>query len=234
MFDRHALTRCRCRSASSSTGSSPSGSNDGTGSATSSTSSSTPVGAIAGGVVGGVAGLAAIIGALFWWRRSRHRGTRAMREPFDGDKPGNGSHDNSINAPSMAYAVEPFVGHSSSSPMASPQFNGSQTTSAGLSGIQSTSTAPSSNGTQLRAVNDVSQAPTGYAAKLARMNAPPPPVTRTGTSSSAPLSPPASDFSQGTDAGSSAGHQDIPALVSRLVNDVLRERGDVPPEYEER
>ncbi|KZV68896.1 hypothetical protein PENSPDRAFT_686824 [Peniophora sp. CONT] len=219
-------------STTSSTGSSSSPSTTAAGSHSSSTSSSTPVGAIVGGVVGGVAAIAALIGAFFWWRRSRRQGGYVMREPFDGDKPNNSSYENSPNAPAVAYAVEPFVA-SSPGPMSSPQFNESHTT--GLSGIQSASTAPSSNSNQLRAVNAVPQAPTGYSSKLARMNAPPPPLPRgTSSPSAAPLTPPASDSSQGAEAGSNAQQQDIPTLVGRLVNDLLREHGTVPPQYEER
>ncbi|VDC01088.1 unnamed protein product [Peniophora sp. CBMAI 1063] len=225
-------------SSSSSSGSSPSGTS--APSQTSSTSSSTPVGAIAGGVVGGVAGLAALVGVVFLWRRRNQRQRdNSMREPFDGDKSGNASYEHSPNAPPVVYAVEPFLAnssgnHSFSAPMSSPQFNDSHTT--GLSGIQSTSTAPSSNGTQLRAVNDGNQAPAGYSSKLARMNAPPPPLPRGASSPSVTqVSPPASDSAQGADAGSSSAQsQDIPALVGRLVNDLLREHGSVPPQYEER
>ena len=160
-----------------------------------------------------------------------------MREPFDGDKYGNASYENSPNAPPVAYSVEPFMansstGHSASAPMSSPQYNESHTT--GLSGIQSTSTAPSSNSNQLRAVNVVSDAPAGYSSKLARMNAPPPLPRGASSPSVAQVSPPASESSPGADHGSGAQQQDIPALVGRLVNDLLREHGTVPPQYEER
>ncbi|KAJ7584085.1 hypothetical protein C8J56DRAFT_1028083 [Mycena floridula] len=62
----------------------------------------TPVGAIAGGVVGGVVVLAilAVLGFLFWRKRSR----RGEREAEQRDVP-----------PSTAYMVEPFLSHQASS-----------------------------------------------------------------------------------------------------------------------
>ncbi|VDB89452.1 unnamed protein product [Peniophora sp. CBMAI 1063] len=166
-------------------------------------SSSTPVGAIVGGVIGGVAVLGALVGAALWYRRTHSRSRSGpMHEPFDKDD----------EAPTQSSHYDPWNdagGSSSAGPSAGP-------VSAGYSYPP------------LAAASAATVHP-----KLARMNAPPPPVR--SISSTSP--PPSEVPSQSTqhDTASNSGQvqpENIPELVRGLVNNMLREHGTAPPEYD--
>lgn len=170
--------------------------------------------------MGGVAVLGALAGAAVWYRRT-HRRAGPMHESFDKDGNGDGAAE-----PFMAYRPEPFTDEPSQPSHYDPWNNdASGSSSAGPSA------GPVSAGYSyppLAAGSAATMHP-----KLARMNAPPPP-TRSLSATSAPPSEVPSQSTQ-HDAASSTGTvpaENIPELVRGLVNNMLREHGTAPPEYD--
>ncbi|KZV60966.1 hypothetical protein PENSPDRAFT_759722 [Peniophora sp. CONT] len=201
--------------------SAPSSTSSGSAGDSKSNSSSPPIGAIVGGVMGGLAVLGALAGAAVWYRR-KHRRAGPAHEPFDKDDGADGAAE-----PFMSYRPEPFTDEPSQPSHYDPWGNASGSTSAG----------PTSAGYSYPplAAAGAAGAATMHP-KLARMNAPPPPTR--SISATAPSAPPSEVPSQSTqhDAGSTSPGQsqpeNIPELVRGLVNNMLREHGAAPPEYD--
>lgn len=166
--------------------------------------------------MGGLAVLGALAGVAVWYRRKQRYAGGPAHESFDKDDSGDGAAE-----PFMSYRPEPFTDEPSQSSHYDPWTNASDSASA----------APTSAG--------YTYPPTATAAtmhpKLARMNAPPPPTRSiSATSHSVAPSEVPSQSTQRDETSSPPVQQaeNIPELVRGLVNNMLREHGAAPPEYD--